>query len=152
MISDEDDTISVMLQNADFPDNYINMEHPEDFIPIDHPVTELIFHKRKFHNRLILRISFKIDENTFVPISFVCDTGAPSFLYLAEKTKHVLMCRISEDDLQNSIINIHGKQMLVSDPPQNHKNVNIMGLRALEYFELYLKQGLFEFSNLYEYL
>ena len=49
--------------------------------------------------------------------------------------------------VQNTLISIDGKTMLVSNPPNNHLNVNIIGLRALEHFEMFLERDSFGFKE-----
>ena len=32
----------LLLQNADFPDHYVDMQHPDDYSAVDHPFVEYI--------------------------------------------------------------------------------------------------------------
>jgi len=61
--------------------------------------------------------------------------------------------RILIDELDNEYIEIDGKKLSVQETPYNHKNVNILGLKALSHFELNLfKDMSFGFKNLPDYL
>lgn len=138
----------LLLHNADFPDNYVNMQHPEDYDVVDEPFTEYLPHFSGHNNRLIVRICWKTPGGRYVPMSFVCDTGAPMGLYLSEKAVHVLRkCgRIMEDETGNEHVTISniGKAAIEPTPP-GHAPVrgfsrgtqdfscraNIIGLRVL---------------------
>ena len=61
----------------DFPCYYIEKKNTDDFKIIENSIQyETIFHKKFYHNRLILRISITV-KNRFIPISFICNTGIP---------------------------------------------------------------------------
>jgi len=155
MIETDEPQINIILHDADFPANFKNKDHPNDYIPVLNPTVELIYHKRRFHSRLLARIPIKIDETTYIPITFVCDTGAPDFIFLSEKAKSVFSRRILVDELDNSYMKIGDKKYTVNDTPSNHNNhdnVNILGLRILMKFGIYLfdndiDEG-FSFTNL----
>ena len=161
MISGDDEIIDdgVMLHESDFPKNFINKAHPTDYLLTDKPIKEFIFHKELRHSRLLLRISFKIDDNLFVPITLICDTGAPSSFYLCEKTRNLIKSRIkTSEELEIEYIKIfdpesgENKKMLIGKNPYNHSDINILGLRSLEIFGLSIYQNYFEFRNLPEYI
>jgi len=84
MLNDDEEDISLMFK--DYPDNYVDKCHPEDYITSDSAIKELFFHVKKGHNRLLLRISIKIDKKTYVPITFICDTGACTSVYFSKKS------------------------------------------------------------------
>ena len=90
---------------------------------------ELIYHRRTNHNR----ITIMINEYTFLHLTFICDTGAPSFIYISEFTKKCIKNRIKLDESENEIIIVNGKKMPLSNSPSNHPDVNILGIRALSY-------------------
>lgn len=52
---DEDESV-LMLKSPDFPNNYVEFLHPTDYVVTDSPFIEKIFHQRKYHNRLLIRI------------------------------------------------------------------------------------------------
>lgn len=78
----------ILLQDEDFPESYINMQHPSDYIQVSAAFKDFICHSRLGrHNRLIVRLCWKLSDSAYLPISFVCDTGAPSHLYLSNKAR-----------------------------------------------------------------
>jgi len=137
----------LLLRDADFPDNYIHMQHPDDYIDVIHPFIEYIPHLSGHNNRLIVRICWKINDS-FVPMSFVCDTGAPMGLYLSEKAYIVLKTRIREDDLGHQYVHIDtiGKSSIESTP-LGHAPANIIGLRLLMKLKLEMVENGFSFRN-----
>jgi hypothetical protein len=78
-----------------------------------------------------------------------CDTGACASIYLCEKAREVFHSRILKDELDNEYLEIKGgKKLAIEDT----ENVNVLGLKALTYFELFLKKEYnFDFDNLPEY-
>jgi len=164
MINDDDDETSLLLHKSDYPSYYINYSHPTDYINSTIPISELIFHKKKNHNRLLFRISIKLDNNIFLPITLVSDTGAPSYLYLCEKTKNLIKNRIKIDEFETEYLILlsspsqkegkgdGNKKIPINDTPVNHPNINIIGLRFLQYLQLYLTEEGFDFRNKIEYI
>src|SRR3990167_7296990 len=138
-------------QDADFPDNYVDQCHPEDYIQKTTSEIELIYRIRPYHNRIFLRVCILIDSGVFVPMTFVCDTGAPGYLYICERARKLIKNRIRVDDRETEFLSLDsGKNMVVSSSPSNHSNSNIMGLRALSFFGLFLENDTFGFNNLPE--
>lgn len=90
MNSTEVSAADMLLQDADFPDNYVNMQHPEDYKVVSKPFVEYIPHFSGHNNRLIVRVCWEKSNTEFVPMSFVCDTGAPMGLYLSTKATNLL--------------------------------------------------------------
>jgi hypothetical protein len=132
------------LDDADFPRDYVDRKHPKDLIETFEPVRELILHKRPQHNRLILRMSFRVDD-VFIPVSFVCDTGLPDSFYLCEEARRSRIGElIQTDELDNEFIRVNGKAFIVLDSPSG----NSLGLKTLLYFGLTLTETGFDFSNL----
>lgn len=81
----------LLLHDEDFPEGYKNMAHPSDYKEVKTFNPEFIYHSYfGRHNRLILRVAWKVSESVMIPMSFVCDTGAPSHLYLSKKAFSVL--------------------------------------------------------------
>jgi hypothetical protein len=146
----------LLLMNEDFPEYFINRAHPSDYLLTNNPViTEFIFHRKQYHNRLIIRISWKVGD-LYVPISFVLDTGAPNGFYLSEQARKCLLPRIEMDDLDNEYIVIKNtenksKKIIVSPVPSNHAPANIMGLKALMFFGLVLREDSISFLYLPEF-
>ena len=152
MINDDEEQHGhCMLAESDFPNYFVNFCHPEDYIIRKNPFTEKILHWKRHHNRLFLRICFKIDEKSFLPLTFILDTGSPSHIYLCKKAKDEIESIINEDELQNEYILLNGKKLAIHETPYVHQNVNIIGLLALSYFGFYLKGNSFELEDLPEY-
>lgn len=141
----------VMLQIADFPEYFVNMHHPDDYKVTNKPVVELIYHQLIDHNRLILRISFKISEDMFIPITFICDTGVPGFIYINTLTRRLINSRIQQDILENNFVKVGEKYFQVKPSPSNHPDTNIIGLRMLSHLGLTVDIDNFSFSRLPEY-
>jgi hypothetical protein len=119
----EDSEVTVgdfLLHDADFPKGYVHMKHPDDAVV---PVTEqaiapvLTRHKRAHHHQLLLRVSFKLQDEKFVAFTFVCDTGAPDSIYLSPETDEILFegGRRIEDDAGNTYINILGNRAATAE-------------------------------------
>ncbi len=146
----------LLLQNADFPDNFINMQHHDDYKIVSEPFVEYISHFVGHHNRLIVRACWKVGSDAYVPVSFVCDTGAPMGLYLSDKASNTLRSfdRIIEDEAGNEYADVHraGKTAVQPTPP-GHAPANIMGLRLLVKLSLELKEDkTFSLRSMGEYL
>lgn len=144
---DEAEKADMLLCEADFPPNYVHMAHPDDFKPLKDPMpVECFQHVGDFgHHRLLLRVSFKMDDGKFVPFTFVVDTGAPWHFYLGDETKNALKNgkRLLEDDIGNTYMQVCGKKCAVHETPQNHKPANILGLKMLQF----LGFGLLDFKE-----
>ena len=145
----------IMLQEADFPDYFIDKHHPDDYKPINKPLSELIYHVMPDHNRLILRICFKITDTMYIPVTFVCDTGAPSHIYVNSLTRRLIKTLILTDATGSQILKI-GKDkipMLLKPSPAHHPDVNIIGLLALLKFGITANEDdTFAFTRLPKYL
>jgi len=155
--------ITLTLYDVDFPKNYINQCHPTDYTLLNEPIIEHIYNTHDFHYRLLLRISFKVEGiegvegEQFIPITFVCDTGAPLYFYLAPKTLELLKFTgryIIDEELGIKYITIisTGKKMPIHETPSHHPNINIMGLKALGRFKLRVDDESFSFDNLPDFL
>jgi len=144
----------LLLHNTDFPSNFVNMAHPDDYKILDKPIIpEYIYNDKSHHYRLIFRISWKLGENKYVPMSFVCDTGAPMFFYICEKAQNILQNRICNDELGNQFFQMpDGSKAAIHETPSNHQPANIIGLRILKKLELFLSESGFKFNKCPEYL
>lgn len=124
----------LLLQEADFPDYFINMAHPDDLKPLDTPLEpEFIEHDGIFgHHRLLFRVSFKMNDGTFVPFTFVIDTGAPFHFYLEESTSKTLHRggRILSADVSD-YMDVVGTKAAVHETPSTYPPANIIGLKML---------------------
>lgn len=142
----------LLLQDADFPSNFIDMHHPDDYKIIYNPFVEYIPHFNGHHNRLIIRICWKVSDSEYMPMSFVCDTGAPMGFYLCNEAIALLKRyrRIIEDETGTEYAYIHdvGKAAVEPTPP-SHAPGNIIGLRVLIKLRLSLNaDGTFVLNNI----
>lgn len=150
----------LLLHDEDFPNNYINMAHPDDYKETNNFSPEYICHSyHGRHNRLIARVAWKISNNNLIPMSFVCDTGAPSHMYLSKYAYDTLEKhnRILTDDRGNQYVKIHLNKTTtfnanIEETPHIHKNANIIGLKALKKLHLALKDDTFSFNENFQYL
>ena len=142
-----------MLHDVDFPDYFINKHHPDDYKLIRDYYIEKIYNTRTDHNRLILRICVKLGNVFFVPISFICDTGAPSYLYFNPVTYRLIAERILRDELGMEYLLINEKVFPIKNSPPAHHDVNIIGLRALNKFGFFMDEPeTFDFLRLPNYI
>ena len=124
-----------VLHDEDFPNEYVHMAHPDDY----KEVQEFTYHTRYGrHDRLIARVAWKLTESV-VPMSFVCDTGAPYHVYLSKEVMDVLdkAGRLPEDDRDTPYVEMHirGEENFpatVEETPSVHKHANILDLKSLK--------------------
>lgn len=127
MINPED--IAAAELDADFPDHYEHMAHPDDYKNVEQPFTTYIP-----HFRLIVRACWKISDKQYLPMSFVCDTGAPMGFYLSALARNKLKSynRIKEDETGNEYVVLQDIGKAAVEPtPNGHAPANIVGLRVL---------------------
>lgn len=144
----------LLLHDADFPDSYVHMQHRQDGVVVDHAIQpEFVRHRRAHHHRLLLRVSFKLENDKFVSFTFVCDTGAPDSFYLSPATDRILADggRRVEDEAGNTYIDILGSRAATRETPRTHQPANIIGLTLLERMGLSLDIEGFRFTQQFEY-
>lgn len=132
-----------VLTEQDFPGHYVNMARPEDYKLLSNPLQpELFYNGRANHFTLLLRASFAVSDKSFVPMTFVCSSGAPGGLYLCETALSVLsdVGRIKEDDLHNLYLQTENGKFAVTDMPLKHQSANIVGLPVLEKYGLMVSE------------
>jgi hypothetical protein len=144
----------LLLQESDFPDNYIHMAHPDDYKPIIDPLPiSCMLHQKIGHWLLIFRVSFKLLNGKYLPISFVCDTCAPYDFYFSDLAMENLTSggRLKEDEIGNADHdNIVGRKAAVRESPYTHKPANILGLRMMLKLGCRLTETGFDFSETFE--
>ncbi len=148
-------TGDLLLQDIDFPPNYVHMAHPDDYKPSETPIPlSCLRHENLGHCRLILRVSFRLNDDTYIPVSFVCDTGAPSSFYLSEPARNALSGgRLHVDELGNLYINdVLSKNAACKETPPNHQPGNLIGLRMLERLGMTLHEGGVSFKKAFAFL
>ena len=149
MLETDNSTEELLLVESDFPSSFHNMAHPNDFESVTSPFLDYITHSEDGHNRIIVRACFDDGDGKFIPMSFVCNTGAPHSFYLSERGSNLLksLGRIKNDELDNSFIILpDGFKAKVQKTPQTHKNANIMGIRLLSHFRMKLTGDDLQFS------
>ena len=150
MLFEEDSDI--MLHEADFPSYYKNKKHPDDYKNFSQPVQELIWNDNLGHNnRLLLRQSIKISDINYIPITFVCNTGATGLIYFNELSSLIFKDRIKYDDFGTAYLIINDKNFPIRKTQEPHQDCNVIGIKALGKFELWMRDREFGFNNLPEY-
>ena len=138
-----------LLKDADFPALFINMAHPDDYQLYANPVAhQFYFHKENMrHTRLIARLCWQSTEG-FTTISFVCDTGAPRYIYLGKTALKLLreIGRIKLDGAGNEYIKILGRNVQIEDIPEYHEPANMIGLSLLMRLGLHVNEDTFSFG------
>jgi hypothetical protein len=145
----------VLIQSEDFPTNYVNMSHPDDYKRFDNiiQVSSIYNHGGSRHNRVISRLSWKIG-NKYVPMSFICDTGATKHIYLSKLAYSIISTanRIIEDpDLGTKYVTINGRKAAVLPTPDNYEPANLLGLPMLIRLGLSLSEQAVKFLDAPEY-
>ena len=130
------DEESHLLCAADFPSFFVNCAHPGDYVPLEEALPpQVIVHRKAHHNRLFLRICFRANDGTFVPVTFILDTGSPSSLYVGELARSALDAagRLVSDEADTEFIDFGAPlgKANVQDIPAPHAPANIMGLPLL---------------------
>ncbi len=144
----------LLLHDEDFPDNYEHMAHPEDYKEVDEFASVFTYHSRFCrHDRMIVRIGWKTN-NGFIPMSFVCDTGAPSHMYLSQEALNTLKNAglLMTDERETPYVKIHRDckntfLATVEETPHVHKRANILGLKSLKKLHLAMKDDTFSFND-----
>lgn len=79
--------LMLALDCFDYPRNFDEniLKHPLDYTTMPTPIQpQFIVHARAGRRRLIFRASWKIDTGSYMPMSFIVDTGSAKPLYLSE--------------------------------------------------------------------
>lgn len=147
------------LHDEDFPSNYKNMAHPDDYTEVENFSPQFIYHSHfGKHNRLIARVAWKISDTVMIPMSFICDTGAPKHLYLSQEALETLAKYrlISEGETETLYVKIHKNitqtfNAPFEETPHMHKHANILGLKALRRLHLNLNDDNFCFNSEFVY-
>jgi hypothetical protein len=159
LVIQETDVVKGELQlaDADFPANFKNMAHPDDYIIQNQPIIERIFNCKPHHNRFLLRACWKVGDDQFIPMTFVCDTGAPMHFYLCPKATEILEGhkRIQMDELQTTfVVSNKGLKSTVQETPMSHQPGNVLGLLFLRQNGFFLTDDNhgFDFKQKFLYL
>lgn len=133
---EEASTEQLLLCPEDYPQNYRGLAHPDDYLVSAAPIApEYVFnHRQGRHNRLLLRISWKLSDGAFAPATFVVDTGAPKHLYLCEQLMRLLEVNgVVQEDADNDLayVVVAGRKCPVEATPAGHAPANLIGLKML---------------------
>lgn len=127
-----------------------DIRHTGNYEIVSEPFIEYIPHLSGHNNCLIVRVCWKMSDTEFVPMSFVCITGAPLGLYLSTRAAKLLRSikRLVEDETGNEYVDVCGVGKVSAVPtPPGHGPLNILGLRALMSLGLNVDSGTFRFNN-----
>ena len=144
----------LQLCGADFPTHYVDMRHPDDGKITDESIEpEFYRHRRPHHHRLILRISFQLENGKYVALSFVYDTGAPGSFYLSPWADEILADggRRLEGEAGNTYLKVLDKAAATQETPRTHQPANIIGLSMLEKLQFSVTPGAFTFAEQFPY-
>ena len=100
------------LQTHDFPDYFRNMMHPRDGQLSDIPMEpKLIWHRPADYApyRLLVRMSVKVNNNKFMPLTFVCDTKNAFTLHLSRPALDTLQAVAGRKMTQPELATPNGK-------------------------------------------
>ena len=137
----------VMLCDADFPHEYVNMQHPEDYSLQDSPIVpSFVVNQRQGRARLIFRISWQTGSK-FMPMSFIVDTGAVHPVYFGNVGMKMMEAHqlLLLDDLGNDVVKL--RDCSVQYTPKCYDPANIIGLRFLLRFGLVIEGSSFRFNE-----
>lgn len=137
----------LLLCPEDFPECYVNFAHPDDYKIYSGtpPLPQFIYnHRRGKHNRIICRIAWMVDANSYFIMSFVNDTGAPKHMYLSPLAIQILEKNDllkNDQDMNIIYVIINGKKVVIEETPSHHGAANLMGLPLLRRFQLTLSES-----------
>ncbi|KAJ6525750.1 hypothetical protein B0H19DRAFT_590773 [Mycena capillaripes] len=119
-----------------YPEGWEYGHHPDDYKMLPaHLKPEFFFNPRPEQFPLFHRISFKIGDDKFLPMSFVVHSGAPASLYLSDKAfcllqKHKRIETGFRMRFQN------GLTVGMTDTPRDRQPFNIIGMGLIAEFGL----------------
>jgi hypothetical protein len=139
---------------ADFPSEYVNMQHPEDYSLQDKPIEpSFTVNQRQGRARLIFRISWRAGEK-YMPMSFIIDTGAVHPIYFGDvgmrlMEEHQLL---KFDDAGSDVVRLQlmdGTECSVNyrATPSENNPANVIGLRFLLRFGFVVDGSTFRFHE-----
>ena len=139
----------MLYQETGFPDSFVGMQHPNDYTGVSKPFAEYIPHFSGRNSHLIVRMCWEKSEAEYVPMSFVCDTGAPMGLYLSSIALCLLRSigRVLEDESGCEYVEIrHVGKASIHPAPPGYAPANILGLRVIMKLGLNVGNGTFVFK------
>ena len=152
---------TLFLSDKDFPREYVDMAHPDDYKAVQEFTPQLFMHTYYgFHERLIARVAWKASDGTVVPMSFICDTGAPGFVYLSPKASRALASKgllMADEATGRPYVRMHKDENSEFDAPTQetprpHTDANVLGVRALMKLHFKTTDDGFSFDRDFVYL
>ena len=152
---------TLFLSEKDFPKGYVDMAHPQDYEAVQEFTPQFIKHDYYgFHKKLIARVAFKASDGTVLPMSFICDTGAPGCVYLSPKAWRTLDSKgllLAAKITGNPYVEIRQDEGRVfkaaaEDTLQPHFNANVLGIEALHKLNIRMTDDAFSFYPGFKYL
>ncbi|KAJ7750143.1 hypothetical protein DFH07DRAFT_775274 [Mycena maculata] len=136
----------LVIVQTDFPKGWENGHHPDDYKILSAPIEpEYFINSRYKHVRMWFRISFKIADGQYMPMSFLVNTNAPWWLYLGDKALETLT---KHGRLEDSCIRLqNGLDVRVAITPDSHQPTNLIGIELIQKFELSVKPGSWRWMN-----
>lgn len=138
------------LDCFDYPRHFDenNLKHPQDYTIQPTPIQpQYIVHERAGRRRLIFRASWKIDSESYMPMSFIVDTGSVKPLYFSQEALLALdqFGRLIECDLHSYVKFHYGDSNF--DFTYAPAPCNIIGLTALQQLGLSVSRNGFSFQK-----
>lgn len=134
----------LLLCDNEFPESFESDKHPDDYKVMNNPITpELIYHThRARHDRLWMRMSWKLYASTYMPVSFLLDTGACKHLYASDQLIEFLQfARLAhvDPDLNIMFVRVFDRKAQLKSVPTVHRPCIIMGSKLQMRFGLKLQ-------------
>lgn len=152
----------ILLHDEDFPENYVNMSHPDDYkITRSFKPQFIVSRHENKHTRLIARVAWKLSDQSFIPMSFVCDTGAPGSFYLSPTAMAIMKSvgKVLSNDMNDAYTEVLARTgnrdsftAVLDSTPRLHRNANIIGLKVMMKLGFSLSQETFSLGNNLEHL
>ncbi|KAJ7461465.1 hypothetical protein FB451DRAFT_1371204 [Mycena latifolia] len=140
------------LTSNDFPEGWEAGQHPDDYKILSAPLKPELFIKDG--GRMWYRISIKISDAQYMPMSFLVVSGAPDALYLSSNTMEVLVKHKRVQGLDSCRASMRLKNGLVipvSEIPETHKPINLLGYWLIQKFGLDLNEERCRWAEELEY-
>lgn len=147
----------VLLDDADFPDGFVDGEHPDDDLG-DPPYAadpdavmppQFTVHTRESHERLLMRIAWRVADGRFHNLTFVLDTGSPIPILLGRRAANRLA---DAGVIRNQSFTLGGVSYGLVLMPANHPIGNVIGLPLLRRWGMVLDDESLEFRRLPRFL
>ena len=152
---DDDSIDDFLLNELDFPRDYKEMKHPDDYKIVDSfPANFKIYSNLGKHTRLLARVAWKTNNEKFIPMTFVCNTGAPGSFYLSVEARDILRSKgiLKNTDLGSEYVeikrnDIESFKVRVENTPHAFRNANVIGLKLLMVLGLRVTEEGFSFIS-----